>query len=144
VAGVRSDLSVVAWITEGGWEACVDAAAALPAAEITLLHVAGPLPHGPGLLGRHPRAELEARYVQYAVEGAEALLDAAEQRLAGVAPVRRVAAGGRPEDVVIEACAHADVLVLTRSGDEPGPHSLEHATRYVVDHAPCTVLLTWR
>ena len=28
---VAGDLKVLAWITEGGWEACVDAAAALPA-----------------------------------------------------------------------------------------------------------------
>jgi nucleotide-binding universal stress UspA family protein len=137
------DLKVVAWIDEFGWEACVDAAAALPAAEIVLLHVAAPVHHGPGLLGRHARPDLEVKYAVVAAEAAEELLSAAEERLAGVAPVRRVAAGGRPEEVVIEACADADVLVLTRNGERPGPHSLEHATRFVVDHAPCTVLLTW-
>ena len=33
------DMKVLAWITEGGWEACVDAAAAFGAADVTLLHV---------------------------------------------------------------------------------------------------------
>ena len=42
-----------------------------------------------------------------------------------------------------EAAGTADVLVMARSGHHPGPHSLEHANRFVVDHAPCTVLLTW-
>jgi nucleotide-binding universal stress UspA family protein len=140
---VAGHLRVVAWIGEGGWEACVDAVAVLPAAELTLLYVAGPVHPGPGLLGRHPQRDVEARYGEIAGAAAEELLTAAEQRLAASAPVRRVAAEGRPEDVVIEACEDADVLVLTRSGDRPGPHSLEHATRFVVDHAPCTVLLTW-
>ena len=140
---MAGDLRVLAWIAEHGWEACVDAAAQLPAREIMLLHVAGPVHHGPGLLGRHPRPDVEARYDEVAEEAAEALLAAAEERLAATVAVRRVAARGRPEDVVIEACADADVLVLTRSGHRPGPHSLEHANRFVVDHAPCTVLLTW-
>jgi hypothetical protein len=141
---VAGDLRVLAWIAEHGWQACVDAAAQLPAREIMLLHVAGPVHHGPGLPGRHPSPELEAGHEV----ADEALLTAAEERLAAVvgsAPaIRRVAARGRrPEDVVIEACAGVDVLVLARSGHRPGPRSLEHANRFVVDHAPCTVLLTW-
>ena len=59
------------------------------------------------------------------------------------AVIHRVAVPGRPEDIVIGACTGADVLVMARNGHRPGPHSLEHANRFVVDHAPCTVVLTW-
>jgi hypothetical protein len=38
-----------------------------------------------------------------------------------------------------------DILVLARDGDRErlGPHSLGPAARFVVDHAPCRVLLIW-
>jgi hypothetical protein len=47
--------------------------------------------------------------------------------------------------VVIEAARDADVLVLVRDGRgaEPGPHSLGRAGRFILDHAPCAVLLAW-
>jgi nucleotide-binding universal stress UspA family protein len=134
-------MRVLAWIAEAGWESCIDAAAGLPAREITLLHVAGPVLHPAGLLGRHPRPD---RYEQIAAVAANDLLDAAALRLGTTsATVHRIAATGRAEDIVTGACSGADVLVLARSGRRPGPHSLEHATRFIVDHAPCTVLLTW-
>jgi nucleotide-binding universal stress UspA family protein len=134
-------LRVLIWIAEAGWEACVDAAAGLPAREITLLHVAEPIHPGPGLLGRHPPP---GRYEEIGREGAQALLAAATERLgATTASVHRIAAHGRPEDIVTGACSGADLLVLARSGRRPGPHSLEHANRFIVDHAPCTVVLTW-
>ena len=52
---------------------------------------------------------------------------------------------GRPEDVITAAAHDADVLVLVRDGrgSDPGPHSIGHATRFILDHAPCTVLLAW-
>jgi nucleotide-binding universal stress UspA family protein len=131
----------VIWIGEVGWEACVDAAAGLPATEITLLHVAAPVFPGPGLLGRHAPP---ARYDKIAGDAAEELLDAAEERLGETSAVlHRIAVPGRPEDIVVAACTDADVLIMARNGHRPGPHSLEHANRFVVDHAPCTVLLTW-
>ncbi len=56
------------------------------------------------------------------------------------------AAGGEFEREVIRAVAeNVDLLVLARDGDHSrlGPHSLGPATRFVVDHAPCAVLLVW-
>lgn len=52
---------------------------------------------------------------------------------------------GRTETAVLDACAGADLLVCARDGvrTERGPHSLSKVTRYVVDHAPCAVLLVW-
>ncbi len=133
-------MKLLVWVTEAGWEACADAVATLPATEVTLLHVAEPVHPGPGLLGRHARP---GRYEEIAGEAAQDLLAAATERLRTSAAVHRIAASGRPEEIVIGACESADVLVLARNGARPGPHSLEHATRFVVDHAPCTVLLTW-
>jgi nucleotide-binding universal stress UspA family protein len=142
---VARDLKVLAWITEGGWEACVDAAAGLPATETTLLHVPQPdLAHGPpGPLGRRRRLDIETRWTTVSGEAAQALLDDAERRLGR--PAKKLAVDGPAEQVVLEAARDADVLVLVRDGreDTPGPHSIGHATRFVLDHAPCTILLAW-
>jgi len=45
----------------------------------------------------------------------------------------------------VAASASADLLVLARDGDQArlGPKSLGKATRFVVDHAACPVLLIW-
>src|SRR5699024_7342536 len=128
---VARDLKVLVWIAEATWEACVDAAARLPATETTLLHVlSDALPPRPPPGGRR-RADPAAR-------GTAAAGAAAGARPAGGAP-------GRPEDVVTQAARAADVLVLVRDGrgSDPGPHSIGHATRFILDHAPCTVLLAW-
>jgi nucleotide-binding universal stress UspA family protein len=94
-------------------------------------------------LGRRRRLDVEARWTAATGAAAEALLADAERRLGR--PADKVAAEGRAEDVVLEAAAGADVLVLVRDGREatPGPHSIGHATRFVLDHAPCAVLLAW-
>ena len=51
----------------------------------------------------------------------------------------------RAELVRRAAAEGADLLVLARDGDRSrvGPHSLGPAARFVVDHAPCRVLLVW-
>jgi len=147
-------MRIVAWIREDGWESVIDALAGQDASEITLLHVAAPVHPGPGMLGRHAKP---GRYAEIAGAAAEGLLADAETRFAALREeiaageagagrlprIHRIAVPGRPEDIVTGACEHADLLVMARSGLHPGPHSLEHETRFVVDHAPCTVLLTW-
>jgi nucleotide-binding universal stress UspA family protein len=132
----------------------VDAARPLlPAdAEITLLHVspteveeaaagalAGLLGRGRPGPGRHPAERLSALSKQAAAE----LLVAAAARLGRAA--RRQATTGRVERVVVQAAQDADLLVAARDGDRSslGPASLGPATRFVVDHAPCPVLLVW-
>jgi hypothetical protein len=71
------------------------------------------------------------------------LFDAAQARLGR--PALREGRRGRIEREVVAACAEADMLVLARDGDHTrlGPRSLGHATRFVLDHAPCRVLLVW-
>jgi hypothetical protein len=46
---------------------------------------------------------------------------------------------------VVTAAAGAGLLIVARDGDQTrlGPRSLGKATRFVVDHAPCPVLLVW-
>jgi len=138
------------WIVPDTWEATVaEAAAVLPAgAEVTVLVVApadaeelaGGARHG--LLGRHPpppHAPLRA----VSDEEAAALLRDAAERLGRDAEL--VARRGRVEREVVAAAAEADLLVLARDGDRrrAGPKSLGPPARYVVDHAPCGVLLVW-
>ena len=122
---------VLVWVAPTGWQACVDAARALPDAEITLIQVAEAPPGPPGLLGRRPP--------RHEPPPADDLLDDAAARLAR--PAERLAPAGRPEHAVVEAAAAFDLLILSRANAEIGPHSLGHAARFVVDHAPCAVLL---
>jgi nucleotide-binding universal stress UspA family protein len=146
---VAGDLSVLAWITESGWEACVDAVARLEPAEVTLIHVA--TTELPGPRGRR-HEEVMSRMADLAGEAAQALLDDAAERLrqrrgtaddaAGVA-IFTLAASGPAEEALMQAAADVDLLVLARDSRHPGPHSIGHAARFVVDHAPCDVLLVW-
>jgi nucleotide-binding universal stress UspA family protein len=65
--------------------------------------------------------------------------------LAAVLVLAHLRLRGRAERAVVAACADADLLVLARDGDHTrlGPRSIGHATRFVLDHAPCRVLLVW-
>jgi hypothetical protein len=140
-------MRVLVWITEGGWEACVDAARRLDAADVTLICAAseevveaerGALA---GLLGRRHPPHLEERLERLSTEAAEDLLKAAAERLGRES--RRVLARGRVEHAVTDAAASADLLVAARSTRHMGPKSIRHPERFVVDHAPCALLLVW-
>jgi nucleotide-binding universal stress UspA family protein len=141
---------VVAWVAEGTWPACVDAVRAwAPAdAEVLLVHVAGgdlAAAQGAlaGLLGRgRPSrgSDLDALAESTAAE----LLEDAVDRLGRPAETRHLS-GGRTERLVVEAADGADLLVVARDGDRNrlGPRSIGRDLRFVVDHAPCPVLLVW-
>ena len=153
---------VLIWVVEGTWQGCVDGALPLlPAgAAVTLLHVAasevaeaaaGALA---GLLGRGrpgPARDPAVRIGALAGQAASDLLAAAaarlRRRLGPDATIRQEARAGRVERVVIQTAEElaADLLVAARDGDRSrlGPASLGPATRFVVDHAPCPVLLVW-
>jgi nucleotide-binding universal stress UspA family protein len=143
-------MRAVVWISEDTWDACVDQARALvPAdADVTLLHVA-PIDvedlasHGGArLLGRHPPPPPGPPLRAIADEEAQALLEEALNRFGR--PVLAVARRGKMEREVLEACAGADLLVMARDGElRLGPKSLGPRTRFVLDHAPCQVLLVW-
>ncbi len=81
------------------------------------------------------------------VEGAMAqeILDEASHALGGAEMLRRT---GRPERAIVQAALEwqADLIVIcSRSpnggGPRLGPKSPGHTARFVVDHAPCPVLL---
>ncbi len=144
--------TVVAWIVEGTWPACVDAvrAHADEDADVVLLHVSGQevpdAAHGAfaGLLGRgHPERDPGAALEGLGAASGAALLESAAERLGR--PCERVERCGQVEREVVAAAEGADLLVLTRDGDRGhlGPRSLGPASRFVVDHAPCPVLLVW-
>ncbi|MER5602466.1 universal stress protein [Streptomyces sp. NPDC002265] len=145
-------MSAIVWITEGTWPACVDAALArtAPDEEIVLLYVnddaLAETAHGAfaGLLGRgHRERDPGTRLEHLAAASAHRLLQDAADRLGR--DCVRMERGGRVEHEVVLAAEGADLLVLARDGDRTrlGPHSLGPATRFVVDHAPCPVLLVW-
>ncbi|MDF3298958.1 universal stress protein [Streptomyces tropicalis] len=145
-------MRVIAWLVEGTWPACVDAVRtqAPQASDVVLLHVSGPevpgVAHGAfaGLLGRgHPERDPGDRLEDLGGTSAAQLLEAAAARLGRPStPLERT---GRVEREVVAAAEGADLLVLARDGDRArlGPHSLGPAARFVVDHAPCPVLLVW-
>jgi len=145
-------MTVVAWIVEGTWPACVDAVRRYaPAdADIVLLHVTDPdvadAARGAyaGLLGRRHSHRDPGRQVEsLACAAAEQLLDEAAARLGR--RCTRVERTGRTEREVVAAADGAELLVLARDGDMShlGPRSLGHASRFIVDHAPCPLLLVW-
>ncbi|MFI5828382.1 universal stress protein [Streptomyces sp. NPDC051578] len=145
-------MAVVVWIVEGTWPACVDAARAhVPeGGDVVLLHVTpADVPgaaHGAfaGLLGRgHPERDPGTRVEQLAAASAGRLLTDAAQRLGR--ECTRIERTGRIEREVVAAAEGAELLILARDGDRThlGPRSLGPASRFIVDHAPCPVLLVW-
>lgn len=146
-------MTAIIWITEGTWTACIDTARTwLPAeTDIVLLHVTSDdvaeAAHGAfaGLLGRGlPRGRDPGDRVEaLAASAAAELLAAAAERLGR--PATRVERHGLVEREVVQATEGAELLICARDGDRAtlGPHSLAPPTRFVVDHAPCPVLLVW-
>ncbi|SCG09562.1 Nucleotide-binding universal stress protein, UspA family [Streptomyces sp. MnatMP-M17] len=143
--------TVLVWITESTWPACVDAARErAPHDAVVLLHVSddevAAAHHAyEGLLGRGHRPERDPGARLEALSGTAAadLLEAAAHRLGR--PCELLDHHGRAEHEVVRAAADAALLICARDGERghPGPHSLGRATRFVVDHAECPVLLVW-
>ena len=143
-------MRTLVWITEDSWEATIAAAAELVPAdsEVTILHVAGgdaeAVARGArsGLLGRGHHAERRPeQWRAISEDAARALL--ADAAAAFGRSSEQVALRGRAEHEVVAAAARAELLVLARDGDRgrPGPKSIGHAARFVLDHVTCRVLL---
>ena len=142
---------ILVWVTDESWRAAVDAVADLAPepSSVTLLHVTPSDPpdvaHAAylGLLGRGSAGDPRARIADISASSATELLDAAAGRLGR--PCERIARTGRIEREVVAAADGADLLIMARDGDRSrlGPKSLGKDTRFVLDHAPCPVLLVW-
>jgi hypothetical protein len=146
-------MRALVWIVEDTWQAAVAEAAVLlpPDADVTLLHVEDAESESVVRAARHA---LLGRARPRAHEGAEPLLalsaqaaaELLDEALRGLGrPARLQARRGRVEREVVAAAEAVDILVLARDGDREhlGPRSLGPAARFVVDHAPCRVLLIW-
>jgi nucleotide-binding universal stress UspA family protein len=127
--------------------------------ELTLLHVeeSGPrelaayqpaVRRGPWPLPK--RAAVEHRLADADDEGAAALLAVWHERFAAALPGAQIAhlvARGLAEREIVAAAARLspDALILSprpRTGPfEPGPRSVGHVARFVLDHSPVPVLL---
>jgi len=132
-------VTVIAWIVEGTWPACVDAAGiyAPEGTEIILLHVTGrDVPgaaHGAyaGLLGRgRPERDPGTRLQQLAAASAQQLLGAAAERLGR--PCTRLERSGRIEREVV-AAADEDAVAVKRIGVEGIEKPLNVFTKLVPD-----------
>ncbi len=140
----------------GGEESVRHASALIsPDAEFLLLHVTdvtpredverfGPLRHGPP-----PSQERDAELSAAEEAGAEQAIAeaAAAAEAAGHSTTTRLARG-RPEQVIVQVAAEvkADLVAIrAREGQAGrpsiGPASVGHTARFVLDHAPCDVLL---
>lgn len=145
-------MRALVWIIEDTWQATAsEAAAYLPAdAEITLLHVADTETEAVaraarhGLLGRRTSSDAQEDELRAIAERAAEELLADAQRTLG-RPARCEARRGRIEREVVAASEDMDILILARDGDRGhlGPRSIGPASRFVLDHAPCRVLLIW-
>ncbi len=122
-----------------------------PGAAVELFHVIDEAPvHELGMqFARrpgHPRPpDLDARAREAEARGSDAILE--EARAAIGRPAATAVGRGRPEREIVARARETGVslvVVGARPGDlhtPPEPHSLGHVSRFVVDHAPCPVLL---
>jgi nucleotide-binding universal stress UspA family protein len=141
-------MTVLVWVAETTWKACVDAARSLAPAEadFALLTVidtgTARAAQGAfsGMLGRAGSNPAE-RLAAAAEAAAGDLLDAAQARLGR--PARRLQCRGQEKHEIVSAARSATMLIVARDGHGPGPKSLGKTVRFVVDHAPCPVLLVW-
>ena len=141
-------MRVLGWISPGTWPAVVRALHERPDAdELRLVVACDPdetLPSAPAsLFGRARHRHDDGVRTSLGRHEAQALLDQAVAALGR--PCAAEVLTGRTERVVVGAAVDADRLILARDGDRGrlGPRSLGPHTRFVVDHAPCTVELLW-
>ena len=93
----------------------------------------------------HPPLPRQEQMRQAEGMAAQEILEEGRRSLGGAETLLRT---GRPEREIVSAAAdwHADVIVMcSRSvmggGPSLGPKSVGHVARFVLDHAPCPVLL---
>ena len=125
---------VLVWVTPTGWEACIDAARAYE--DVTLLQVSDVGPPEPGgLLGRHRPPHGRRSPPTTSCSTPRGSASAAKPMCCRLPASPSTRSSTPPTDF--------DLLILSRTNLRPGPHSIGHGTRFVVDHARCPILLVW-
>lgn len=96
-------------------------------------------------LGRRPGPHEQARFHEAATASAQEILDEAmaQSRDWPAATVRPVQLQGIPghELVRLALAERADLVAVGQHRHELGPHAIGRTARFVIDHAPCPVLL---
>ena len=94
---------------------------------------------------RRPSGHLEEQMRQAEVAAAQDILQEGLRYLPGAETLQRQ---GRPEREIVNCAAEwiADLIVISPRSPRwnepsPGPKSVGHVARFVLDHAPCPVLL---
>lgn len=130
----------------------VERCAPVQAADVLFAHVVDPSAGkhwgqmaGHHWLRRHPGPREYARFEQAAARSAEEILSEAMARSAQWPATRRriVEVHGNPERELVRLvlAEQADLLAIGQHRMELGPHALGRCARFVVDHAPCCVLV---
>jgi nucleotide-binding universal stress UspA family protein len=88
----------------------------------------------------HPPLPRREQMRQAEEASAQEILEEGSRYLGGAETLRRT---GRPEREIVQAAAEwrADVLVICSRSPQVGGPLLGHVARFVLDHAPCPVLL---
>ena len=144
----------VVWLVEGTWQGCLDASA-----QIIPPDARRDTPSRHALRCRRDHRSCNRRNARSSLSGAQAhrpfrggrgrggLGDPGSRgNAARTGGHRACSSSGTGGTRGRRAAADGvDLLVVARDGDRSrlGPHSLGHATRFIVDHAPCPVLLVW-
>lgn len=119
---------------------------------IGLIYVTDTGPHGELERQRErflrPPRMLPGRQEQLRQAEASSAQDILDEGAAAFPGAERISRTGRPEREIVNCAAewNADIILLcprTTYGDKPsiGPKSVGHVARFVLDHAPCPVLL---
>jgi nucleotide-binding universal stress UspA family protein len=94
---------------------------------------------------RHPSGPLQEKIQQAEIGAAQDIL---QEGLRYLPQAEKLSREGRPEQEIVQCASvwHADLIVICpRSpafgGPALGPKSVGHVARFVLDHAPCPVLL---
>jgi nucleotide-binding universal stress UspA family protein len=94
---------------------------------------------------RHPSGPLQEKIQQAEVAAAQDIL---QEGLRYLSDAQTLSREGRPEQEIIKCASewNADLIVLcprspASGGPALGPKSVGHVARFVLDHAPCPVLL---
>lgn len=139
-------MKVLAWVSPETWRSVIEEVNRRPETDVVRVIAVVDVDHDlpPGLLDRVSGRGRAARILKDLSE------ESAERALAKALSLIELSCEskllkGPTARVVVEECEWADVLILARDGDRSrlGPRSIGRNSRFVIDHAPCSVTIIW-